>query len=254
MSKAGNLYADLSAYYDQFCAEVDYAEQCAFAERAFKLFALSPARDYLDLACGTGPHLQQMQVRGFTATGIDNSVAMLKLAALRCPTATLQLCDLAEFGQVAEFDLLTCFLYSLHYSHPLSALAQTLQRAWQALKPGGVFIFNAVDARGISNAAGIVTQLIDGAAKLSFRSGWYYRGEGEVLDLRLTLTRETAEGPRHWHDHHTMTAVTLPELNSMLEDIGFIVTMLEHDYQVISPWQGGNFNAIFVACKPPESA
>lgn len=60
MSEISNLYADLSVYYDRFCAEVDYAEQCAFANRAFGCFATSGGRDYLDLACGTGPHLLHM--------------------------------------------------------------------------------------------------------------------------------------------------------------------------------------------------
>ena len=247
----GNIYADLAAYYDQFCAEVDYAEQCAFAARVFTLFTTSSKRDYLDLACGTGQHLQLMQAYDFVPSGLDNSAFMLAKAAERCPSAQLLLCDLAAFEQVEAFDLVTCFLYSIHYSHPLAAVTETLRRTWQALKPGGIFIFNAVDARGIRNDSGITTQLTDGGAQLSFQSSWYYRGEGEVLDLTLSIRRESATGSEHWSDHHTMTAVTLPQLMVMLENIGFEVTMLEHDYSVMSAWNRESFNAIFIACKPP---
>ncbi|KJS08045.1 MAG: hypothetical protein VR73_07015 [Gammaproteobacteria bacterium BRH_c0] len=260
MPATGNLYADLSGYYDQFCAEVDYAGQCDFALRAFECFASSGGRDslgrdsfgreYLDLACGTGQHLLHMQGLGFVPSGLDNSAQMLEQAAARCPGAQLLLCDLAAFEQVAAFDLITCFLYSIHYSYPTTALAQTLSCAWQALKPGGVFIFNAVDARGIRNDNGIMTRVADGAGVLSFQSGWYYRGEGDVLDLRLSITRESAADTRHWRDHHTMTAVTLPTLEKMLEEAGFDVTLLEHDYSVMSPWGGQNFNAIVVAVRP----
>ena len=112
--QTGNIYTDLSSYYDQFCAEVDYAQQCAFAERAFVLFATSGARNYLDLACGTGRHLQLMLAYGFVQNGLDNSAFMLAKAAERCPAAQLLLCDLAAFEQVEAFDLVTCFLYSIH--------------------------------------------------------------------------------------------------------------------------------------------
>ncbi|MEX2332760.1 MAG: class I SAM-dependent methyltransferase, partial [Pseudohongiella sp.] len=132
-SNDGNLYTDLADYYDQFCAEVDYAGQCAFAVRVFDAFAQSGGRDYLDLACGTGPHLQEMTRLGFVPTGLDNSAAMLAQAQVRCPQANLLLCDLAAFEQVYRFDLISCFLYSIHYSHPLNNFAETLRRAFCAL-------------------------------------------------------------------------------------------------------------------------
>ncbi|MCW8193395.1 class I SAM-dependent methyltransferase [Proteobacteria bacterium 005FR1] len=249
MHTPGNLYADLAGYYDQFCNEVDYTEQCEFAVRAFECFAHVDGREYLDLACGTGKHLALMQEQGFAASGLDNSAAMLEQAAVRCPDARLLLCDLAGFDQQEEFSLITCFLYSLHYSHPTSALEETLKRAWNALKPGGVFIFNTVDARGISERT-IKTQLSEGDTHLSFQSGWQYSGEGEVMNLVLSITRESTEGRQTWHDQHRMTALTLPQLSSMLESVGFEVTLLEHDYRVMVPWNGESFNAIVVAVKP----
>jgi len=250
MSTLGNLYADLAGYYDQFCAEVDYAEQCDFARRAFDCFASSNGQVYLDLACGTGQHLLYMKEQGFTPWGLDNSPEMLSQAALRCPEAHLLLCDLAAFEQRAEFDLITCFLYSIHYSHPLASLAETLHRAWLALKPGGIFIFNSVDARGIRNDDGIITRVRDGDDQLTFQSAWRYKGEGDVLDLSLSITRASAGERQSWRDHHTMTATTLPELMTMLGDVGFEVTMLEHDYQRMMPWDQESSNAIIIAHKP----
>jgi SAM-dependent methyltransferase len=250
MSLSGNLYSDLSGYYDQFCAEIDYAGQCAFARRLFDAFARSDGREYLDLACGTGQHLLDMQQHGYVPHGLDNSAEMLARAALRCPQASLQLCDLAAFDQQGCFDFITCFLYSLHYSHPTVALCETLKRSFAALKPGGVLLFNAVDARGVQNDDGVTTRLQDGTAALSFRSGWNYRGTGEVLDLHLSIARESAEGRQEWRDHHVMTAVTFPQLQELLERAGFDVTVLAHDYDLLCGWDGSSANAIFVACKP----
>lgn len=250
MTDTGNLYTDLAGYYDQFCAEVDYAEQCEFAMRAFACFSASEGQDYFDLACGTGQHLRYLQNKGFVPSGLDNSAEMLRQAAMRCPQARLLLCDLAAFEQASEYDLITCFLYSIHYSHPLTSFAETIRRAFKALKPGGVFLFNAVDARGIRNDDGITTRLVDGDSQLRFQSAWNYRGVGEVLDLNLCITRESPLGVQSWRDHHTMTAVTFPQLQQMLEREGFDVTLLEHDYTVLQPWNGQSFNALVVACKP----
>jgi len=249
MQSTGNLYTDLSHWYDQFCSQVDYAEQCAFANRAFSAFASSGGREYLDLACGTGPHLLHMQEYGFSLTGLDNSARMLELAAVKVPSAEFLLCDLAAFDHNEHFDLITCFLYSIHYSHPVSAFQQTLKRAWQALKPGGVFIFNSVDAAGATQTHTVNTELQDGDTRLRFESGWHYQGQGDVLDLRLAITRTSGAGVERWHDQHRMTAILLPQLQDLLVQSGFEVTLMEHDYQRMQPWGGESFNVIVVACK-----
>ncbi len=245
----GALYADLARYYDQFCAEVDYAGQCAFAARVFDAFASAGGRDYLDLACGTGQHLQAMTRLGFTPVGLDNSPAMLAQAQRRCPEARLMLCDLAGFEQEAGFDLISCFLYSIHYSHPRQQFVETLRRTWRALKPGGVFVFNTVDAAGARQQHDVVTHVQTTDARLTFTSGWYYAGEGEDLDLHLSIRRTSAERTQIWHDQHTMMAMTLADLKQLLLSIGFEVTLLEHDYDRLVPWDGRSFNAIVVASR-----
>ncbi len=245
-----NLYADLSGYYDQFCSGVDYPQQAAFAARAHACFASSGGRDYLDLACGTGQLLQHMAGWGFSPSGLDYSQQMLDQAALRCPGAQLLCRDMAALEAEQAFDLVSCFLYSLHYSHPTSALAETLRRVFRALKPGGLFLFDTVDKRGITGTRDVISQGEDGGRALSFQSGWRYCGEGEVLDLELCITRQDPDGPRQWRDHHTMTALTLPQLQQMLELTGFEVTLLEHEHSRLSPWQAGSFNAIVAASRP----
>lgn len=253
MAQSGNLYADLAGYYDRFCAEVDYAGQCAFTQRAFACFNYSGGRDYLDLACGTGQHLLHMSNGGFTANGLDNSQEMLAQAAQRVPQAQLLLCDLAAFEHCDAFDLITCFLYSIHYSHPTSALEETLRRAWQALKPGGVFIFNAVDVAGIAASKTVRTHLMERDSELRFQSGWHYSGAGDTLDLVLGITRTSAHGTEHWQDRHTMTAISFTHLQQLLRETGFEAIFLEHNYDAMLPWDEASFNAIVIASKPALS-
>ena len=51
------LYTDLSGYYDLLCADIDYQAQSHSAQRLHQLFGNGGNR-YLDLACGTGPHVR----------------------------------------------------------------------------------------------------------------------------------------------------------------------------------------------------
>ncbi|MDF2446542.1 MAG: hypothetical protein K0S46_1778 [Moraxellaceae bacterium] len=248
MTPLSPLYADLSPYYDRFCRDVDYAAQCDFADRVFRTFGDTPGRAYLDLACGTGQHLAHMTGKGFSGTGLDNSQAMLDQAALRCPGATWLRRDLAGFVADAEFDLITCLLYSLHYSHPRAALRETLRRAWQALAPGGVLLFDLVDESGVGTRDA-VTRLSEDDARFTFRSGWRHGG-GETLHLHVSIEREDAAGWQCWTDRHAMTAISLAEVRATMTALGFAVTVLERDFTRLAEWDGASFNVMVVGTKP----
>lgn len=245
----GNLYADLSGYYDGFCHEVDYAEQGDFLRRAFDCLAESTGRDYLDLACGTGQLLQQMHQHGFAVAGLDNSPQMLEATARRCPSAALMLCDLASFDEPGRFDLISCFLYSIHYSHPVAALTETIRRAFQALKPGGVFLFDLVDKHGIHHRDA-VTRLERDNARFSFRSGWRHDNGSETMTLQVAIRREDANGVQDWEDRHRMTAITIAQVNALMCEAGFVITVLERDFARLREWEGDSFNVIMAGRKP----
>lgn len=249
METPGNLYADLSAYYDGFCSDVDYAAQGDFAARAFDCFGHSGGHDYMDLACGTGQLLGHMATKGFAVAGLDNSREMLDLAARHCPAAELVLCDLASFGFEQRFDLVSCFLYSIHYSHPVSAIRETLQCAFRALKPGGVLVFDMVDKQGITNRNDVITRLTQDGVHFTFQSGWRYAGCGEGMDLQVSICREDGTGQQRWKDHHTMTATTIAEVRNLMEMAGFEVTVLERDFSLLREWDGKGYNVVMVGRK-----
>jgi len=242
MNSTNRLYLDLSSYYDQFCSHVDYAEQCDFAFRVYKAFNDAQLKQYYDLACGTGQHLQHMAQHGFNVTGLDNSQDMLDQAQQRCPEASLVCCDLAQFENQQEFDLITCFLYSMHYSQPSSCFIETLKRAYSALVPGGIFLFDMVDKDGIKNDAGVVHQIQDGEDSLSFQSRWHYTGEGDKLDLHLSISLNQ----QTWDDHHTMTAVNISQVQNWMTEIGFELTILERNFSCFKEWDGNSANVMII--------
>lgn len=241
------LYTDLSSYYDLMCADINYQEQSAYVRRLHDLLG-NKGKDYLDLACGTGPHLRHFIDFGYTATGVDINQPMLDIAQLRCPEAQFTQQDMSHLNMVTQMDLISCFLYSIHYNQSIAALTDCIASVHRALKPGGLFCFNAVDKSTIDNRDGIKRQLTHDNSDFSFQSNWYYCGEGDLQQLQLSIERTTNGITEHWRDQHPMVALTFAQLQQLLEPY-FEVHIFAHDYQRITPWENSAGNAFFVGIK-----
>lgn len=239
------LYTDLSGYYDLLCADIDYRAQSHCVHRLQQLFGNGGKR-HLDLACGTGPHVRHFLDAGYASGGLDINQPMLDRAALRCPEARFARRDMCGFALDEPQDLITCFLYSLHYSASLERLQACIASVHGALAAGGLFCFNAVDKHKIDNASFVSHSVRHGDDLLRFSSGWHYQGEGERQTLRLRIERTVADETQVWDDEHPMVAVSFAELQALLAPY-FEVQVLEHDYQKLLPWDGASGNALF-AC------
>jgi SAM-dependent methyltransferase len=229
------------------CADIDYQAQSTYVRRLHQLFGNDGQR-YLDLACGTGPHLRHFIHCGYFASGVDLHQPMLDIAKQRCPEAQFMQQDMSELSVAEPFDLISCFLYSIHYNQSLEKLAACIARVHAALNPGGLFCFNAVDKNTIDNRLGIKHYLDHDNSHFSFQSSWFYEGQGERQTLQLCIERTTGEKIESWRDQHPMVAFGFQELQAMLEPY-FSVYIFEHDYQKIMPWGGSAGNAFFVGVK-----
>lgn len=244
-----SLYADLSHYYDLLCSNIDYHEQCDFVLRANSLWG-NGGKQYLDLACGSGMLLAHFSDAGFSCNGLDISQDMLDMAADRCPSANLICLDMSEIDLHNSMDLISCFLYSIHYCSSVAALQKTFKNIYAALSPGGVFCFDAVDKDCIANDDGHYHYLtLPNHNQLRFQTRWHYSGEGDDLDLHIDIRETAGESQRHYQEKHSMTAVNIINIRQMLENEGFEVQILEHDFARLREWQGENGNVVFCAVK-----
>ncbi|HDZ57335.1 MAG TPA: class I SAM-dependent methyltransferase [Pseudomonas xinjiangensis] len=241
------IYTDLSGYYDLMCADIDYRAQSHCIHRLQQLFGNAGKR-HLDLACGTGPHVRHLLDAGYQSSGLDINQPMLDRAVIRCPEAHFSLQDMCGFTVNQPVDLITCFLYSVHYSAGLERLQACIASVHDALVTGGLFCFNAVDKHRIDNDSGVshTAQHADGL--FSFSSGWNYSGNGEQQSLKLRIEKTAANEKQVWHDEHSMVAVSFSELIELLRPY-FTVHVLEHDYETIAPWNQTSGNALFACVK-----
>lgn len=89
--------------------------------------------DVLDVACGTGDMVLELQKRGCTVTGIDLSEEMLSIAKTKAP-ATYMISDAEQLPFPDEtFDAVTCAFGVRNFVH----LEQGITEMLRVLKPGG---------------------------------------------------------------------------------------------------------------------
>jgi len=241
------LYTDLSAYYDLMCADINYQEQSDYVHRLHKIFGNQGNR-YLDIACGTGPHVKHFIDAGYQASGLDINQPMLDIAQERCPEAQFMLQDMSNFKVAEPFDLISCFLYSIHYNDGINKLKQCIASVHAALNEGGIFCFNAVDKNTIDNREGIKNSLEHNNSYFTFQSSWNYFGEGDKQTLQLCIEKTTNGCTEKWHDQHAMVAVSFQQLKEFLLPY-FDVHVFEHDFDKIVPWGEFNGNAVFIGIK-----
>ncbi|HTF95069.1 MAG TPA: class I SAM-dependent methyltransferase [Cellvibrio sp.] len=244
---SSSIYTDLSCYYDLMCADINYSEQCEYVKRLHQLFG-NKGTDYLDLACGTGPHIRHFINYGYSASGVDINQPMLDIAQRRCPEGKFIQQDMSLLELDSQFDLITCFLYSIHYNQTIAQLNQCISAVHRALKPGGMVCFNAVDKQMIDNRPGIKRRMEHDKSIFCFQSNWYYPGEGDQQKLQLSIEKTTAGKGEFWQDEHSMVAFTFAQMQNLLAPY-FEVHVFEHDYQKITPWNNRSGNAFFVGIK-----
>ncbi len=241
------LYTDLSGYYDLMCADIDYQAQSNSIRRLQQIFG-NDGKTHLDLACGTGPHVRHFIDFGYQSSGLDINQPMLDIAKTRCPEAQFSLQDMSTFKVTEPLDLITCFLYSIHYSAGIEKLKDCIASVHRALKVGGVFCFNVVDKNTINNAFFAKHSTRQEDDLFTFSSAWNYSGQGEKKSLKVSIEKTNATESQIWHDEHPMVAFSFAELIEALTP-SFDIHIFEHDYEKIIPWDKSSGNAIFTCVK-----
>ncbi len=241
------LYTDLSGYYDLMCAGINYQAQSHCVRRLHQLFG-NKGKTHLDLACGTGPHVQHFIEFGYNSSGLDINQPMLDIARLRCPDAEYTLQNMCDFKVDKPIDLITCFLYSIHYNDGIEKLKECIISTHNALNKDGIFCFNAVDKNKIDNNLLASHEAEQDSSHFAFSSGWNYCGYGEKQSLKLSIKKTTLDITQSWQDEHPMVALGFDELQKILQPY-FEVHIFEHDYDKIIPWDKVSGNAIFVCVK-----
>jgi ubiquinone/menaquinone biosynthesis C-methylase UbiE len=132
------MFTRSARFYDALYSWKDYAEETSRLVTLIR--ERNPqARTLLDVACGTGKHLELLQEH-FEVEGLDLDTDMLTIARQRLPDVPLHHGDMLEFDLSRRFDVLTCLFSSIAYSGTTERLGQAIQTMAAHVAPGGVLV------------------------------------------------------------------------------------------------------------------
>jgi SAM-dependent methyltransferase len=216
-----------AAVYDLLydAAGKDYASESAALHELIQS-RRAGAASLLDVACGTGAHLEHLRDR-YDVAGVDLSAPMLEHARARLPGVTLVEGDMRTFDLGRPFDAITCLFSAIAYMHDATALDDALANFARHLAPRGVVIIDGWIRSGEWRDPGIVHALAstrDGVA--GARVGRSSR-RGNRTTLELHHLVGTLDGVEYLVETHELTLFSDDEYRGAFERAGLSVDVVE---------------------------
>jgi len=132
-------YHDRAELYDLVYHHKDYRAEAARVRRLLVNAGLAEGSRVLEVACGTGRHMEHLHAH-FEMAGTDLNDGMLSIARERLPAVPFFTADMAALEVDRPFDALLCLFSSIGYMHGEEQLGRAISAFARALRPGGVVV------------------------------------------------------------------------------------------------------------------
>ena len=124
--------------YDAVYSLKDYAAEASAVHKMIR--ERSPtARTLLDVACGTGKHLERLN-GWYEVEGVDLDQRLLAAAGALLPGVRFHEADMRGFDLGRRFDAITCLFSAIGYALTIESLTSTVAAIARHLEPLGVAI------------------------------------------------------------------------------------------------------------------
>jgi ubiquinone/menaquinone biosynthesis C-methylase UbiE len=223
------LYRSLARYYDLLYSFKDYQSEARRLVELVEKFRTSNGDGLLDVACGTGRHLEYLQGR-FRCVGVDANTEMLEVARHRLPGVDLNQADMTQLDLDEQFDVITCLGSAIGYVKTYSNLQETLGRFFRHLKTGGVAIIEPW-LTPTSWKAGTVHMTTYNGADVKIARLGYSTALGDLSIIqREYLIAETGKGVAHFSERHELGLFDYQRTLEIMHTLGLEAHFIESGF------------------------
>ncbi len=221
----GAVYQQSASVYDAIYAELpDYAADVELVHQLIQ--ARRPgSSSLLDVACGTGRHLELLRGR-YDVAGLDASEQMLAIARTRLPGVPLYRADMAEFQLGRTFHAVTCLFSSIGYVRTVDRLRMAAERFAAHLQPGGVLIVEPWLTPDVFEAGRVSVDVCTSHERRKVARMIVGRRRGDLSTLESRLLIGTPDGIEEIAERHELGLFTIGQYAQAFESAGIA---LQHD-------------------------
>jgi SAM-dependent methyltransferase len=221
-----------------------------WAAEADDIAALVTARNpqadsLLDVACGTGKHLEAFRARFRHVAGVELSDGMRRIARRRLPGTTIHLGDMRTFELDRAYAAITCLCFSIAYMANADELGRAVRRMAHHLQPGGVLVLEPwwFPERFLDGfVSGAVAE--EEGRVVSRLSHSVRDGDATSMTVRYTVA-ETTGGIREFGSREILSLFPRDAYETAFRAAGLAVEYLEG---------GPNGRGLFVGVRPREAS
>lgn len=217
------MFGESAELYDAIYEWKDYAAEAATLKDLIRARKRSKGRRLLDVACGTGKHLELLRDE-FEVEGLDVLDPMARMARERNPGVPVHVGDMRDFDLGRTFDVVVCLFSSIGYLASVEELAATMRRIRAHLVPGGLAVIEPWFTRDAIQTGTVHMLTVDRPElKVCRMNTSGVDGNVSLIDFHYLVG--TPEGTRHFTESHRLTMFEVADFARCFAAAG-----LEHEY------------------------
>ncbi|MER5873461.1 class I SAM-dependent methyltransferase [Streptomyces sp. NPDC002044] len=223
------IYRRADVYHDFYRGRgKDYPAEAAYVRELIRA-RTADSDSLLDVACGTGAHLNALAGAFREAAGVDLSQEMLDVAARTNPDLPWLQGDMRDFRLGRTFSAVTCMFSSIGYLPDTHGLDRAVRNLADHLAPGGVLVVEPWWFPERFRPGWVGADVVEREGRTIARVSHTVRaGASSRMEVHYTVASPEA-GVEHFTDVHLMSLFERAQYEDAFRRAGLVPEYVTHE-------------------------